>query len=192
MVHKLEHLLNLLTGVTFKVEFVQCNDAGEHQAVELLCEQRGIQVEFTGVNTPQRNGIVKRRFLTDGEQATATMVSAGLTSSMRRMCWAEFVKSSSLITNTICNSVHDASPDSLFYGKDSNLPKHLMKMGCVGYVSKDRTIKGKKFVSDNADEVIMVGFAHNHSRDTYRLYRCLLYTSPSPRDLSTSRMPSSA
>ena len=25
-----------------------------------------------------------------------------------------------------------------------------------------------------------------------RLYNCLLYTSPSPRDLSTSRMPSSA
>ena len=25
-----------------------------------------------------------------------------------------------------------------------------------------------------------------------RLYTCLLYTSPSPRDLSTSRMPSSA
>ena len=26
----------------------------------------------------------------------------------------------------------------------------------------------------------------------HRLYDCLLYTSPSPRDLSTSRMPSSA
>ena len=26
----------------------------------------------------------------------------------------------------------------------------------------------------------------------FRYYRCLLYTSPSPRDLSTSRMPSSA
>ena len=26
----------------------------------------------------------------------------------------------------------------------------------------------------------------------YRMNRCLLYTSPSPRDLSTSRMPSSA
>ena len=26
----------------------------------------------------------------------------------------------------------------------------------------------------------------------YKLYTCLLYTSPSPRDLSTSRMPSSA
>ena len=31
---------------------------------------------------------------------------------------------------------------------------------------------------------ILAGFAHNRS--------CLLYTSPSPRDLSTSRMPSSA
>ena len=29
-------------------------------------------------------------------------------------------------------------------------------------------------------------------RDIFRRYRCLLYTSPSPRDLSTSRMPSSA
>ena len=26
----------------------------------------------------------------------------------------------------------------------------------------------------------------------YQVYTCLLYTSPSPRDLSTSRMPSSA
>ena len=28
--------------------------------------------------------------------------------------------------------------------------------------------------------------------NTIQLYNCLLYTSPSPRDLSTSRMPSSA
>ena len=28
--------------------------------------------------------------------------------------------------------------------------------------------------------------------DSHSLYGCLLYTSPSPRDLSTSRMPSSA
>ena len=30
------------------------------------------------------------------------------------------------------------------------------------------------------------------SLDQYVIYSCLLYTSPSPRDLSTSRMPSSA
>ena len=31
-----------------------------------------------------------------------------------------------------------------------------------------------------------------HSEDYEEAYDCLLYTSPSPRDLSTSRMPSSA
>ena len=31
-----------------------------------------------------------------------------------------------------------------------------------------------------------------YARDLYITYVCLLYTSPSPRDLSTSRMPSSA
>ena len=35
------------------------------------------------------------------------------------------------------------------------------------------------------------GVKANEVRDI-RLYNCLLYTSPSPRDLSTSRMPSSA
>ena len=37
-------------------------------------------------------------------------------------------------------------------------------------------------------------FWHSKSRDmnTIYIYFCLLYTSPSPRDLSTSRMPSSA
>ena len=36
---------------------------------------------------------------------------------------------------------------------------------------------------------------HDHrgeQSDEEKLYGCLLYTSPSPRDLSTSRMPSSA
>ena len=31
-----------------------------------------------------------------------------------------------------------------------------------------------------------------HGGDIHNAWRCLLYTSPSPRDLSTSRMPSSA
>ena len=35
------------------------------------------------------------------------------------------------------------------------------------------------------------GFHVNHKR-IYRMYNCLLYTSPSPRDRTRSRMPSSA
>ena len=36
------------------------------------------------------------------------------------------------------------------------------------------------------------GWAKSAGISNYRVYDCLLYTSPSPRDLSTSRMPSSA
>ena len=41
---------------------------------------------------------------------------------------------------------------------------------------------------NNSDPYLHV--MHVHSGETH--YTCLLYTSPSPRDLSTSRMPSSA
>ena len=42
------------------------------------------------------------------------------------------------------------------------------------------------FIPDFSDEV------HYETEVVVRICRCLLYTSPSPRDLSTSRMPSSA
>ena len=44
-------------------------------------------------------------------------------------------------------------------------------------------------VSNSGDRPIQVG-SHYHFFETNKA--CLLYTSPSPRDLSTSRMPSSA
>ena len=49
---------------------------------------------------------------------------------------------------------------------------------------------------DNAPEErergITISTAHVEYETEGRHYACLLYTSPSPRDLSTSRMPSSA
>ena len=51
-----------------------------------------------------------------------------------------------------------------------------------------KNIKYEPIAFEKADEVVQ---AYDAGRcDTYTT--CLLYTSPSPRDLSTSRMPSSA
>ena len=47
-------------------------------------------------------------------------------------------------------------------------------------------------VDELTDCVLAVMAAHGKRLATYGLGDCLLYTSPSPRDLSTSRMPSSA
>eukprot|EP00829_Urostomides_striatus_P009084 TRINITY_DN20035_c0_g1_i1.p4 TRINITY_DN20035_c0_g1~~TRINITY_DN20035_c0_g1_i1.p4 ORF type:complete len:115 (+),score=57.19 TRINITY_DN20035_c0_g1_i1:42-347(+) len=45
---------------------------------------------------------------------------------------------------------------------------------------------------DNAWNAFLEGYGTEFNRKKFVLYGCLLYTSPSPRDLSTSRMPSSA
>ena len=44
---------------------------------------------------------------------------------------------------------------------------------------------------DEPDEYQLLATFYNDEQE-YAIYTCLLYTSPSPRDLSTSRMPSSA
>jgi hypothetical protein len=99
------------------------------------------------------------------------MIIAGLNEELRRIAWAEFAMATSVTSNSICNTANDEPPDKMFYGKNTDLHKHLVELGRVGYVSKDRTIKSKKFVTNSANKVIMCGYAHNHSRDTYRLLK---------------------
>eukprot|EP00831_Metopus_contortus_P077519 TRINITY_DN7299_c0_g1_i3.p2 TRINITY_DN7299_c0_g1~~TRINITY_DN7299_c0_g1_i3.p2 ORF type:complete len:125 (+),score=30.76 TRINITY_DN7299_c0_g1_i3:155-529(+) len=54
---------------------------------------------------------------------------------------------------------------------------------CHVILSKD-TYKKLPAPSEDEEDLLQVAFGHTST--------CLLYTSPSPRDLSTSRMPSSA
>ena len=75
--------------------------------------------------------------------------------------------------------------------KDPNvaLKKSLIFPG-VGQLYNDQKIKGYTLI---AAELFSL-YSFNENRKKYKDYNesCLLYTSPSPRDLSTSRMPSSA
>ena len=51
----------------------------------------------------------------------------------------------------------------------------------------------KKLIEDIRQDRMSTGKEiKQHNKKRYQSDRCLLYTSPSPRDLSTSRMPSSA
>ena len=60
--------------------------------------------------------------------------------------------------------------------------------GGAGFVSA----LGAKLYDENGKEVESNGISLSSIRDIDMSNFCLLYTSPSPRDLSTSRMPSSA
>ena len=50
----------------------------------------------------------------------------------------------------------------------------------------------EKHLTDKAAEVLRIATERHLRIATAESCTCLLYTSPSPRDLSTSRMPSSA
>ena len=67
------------------------------------------------------------------------------------------------------------NPDTFF---DSAVLSALISSCCFVYISVDKTGFPKLQVIDGANATGIID--------------CLLYTSPSPRDLSTSRMPSSA
>ena len=81
------------------------------------------------------------------------------------------------------------------------------KMACNKPMKSDRAGKKKmvKACANGQEKLIhfgATGYGHNYSAAARKSFRarhkcsqaksCLLYTSPSPRDLSTSRMPSSA
>ena len=64
-------------------------------------------------------------------------------------------------------------------------PQHPSTHGVLRLVAK---INGEKISSVEP----VLGYMHRGYEKLAEVRTCLLYTSPSPRDLSTSRMPSSA
>ena len=59
-------------------------------------------------------------------------------------------------------------------------------------MTKDEKIRIAKILEKMRVDVIEAGFAIASQGDFEAVQACLLYTSPSPRDRSVSRMPSSA
>ena len=76
----------------------------------------------------------------------------------------------SLRTKFLKSKVNLIAPETIFFSKDTKIGKNVT---IEPYV----VIGSKVKIGNNV---------------TIKSFSCLLYTSPSPRDLSTSRMPSSA
>ena len=84
-------------------------------------------------------------------------------------------------------------PAKKFLKEDSRLPEGILAQTVTGEYSDDYwelldTIDGDMLLEPDPSTKRTVPWAN----ETTGQIICLLYTSPSPRDLSTSRMPSSA
>ena len=79
----------------------------------------------------------------------------------------------------------------------SNCAVDVPDTSCHWYIVQADNTFGEGFDWETAPWYSIEGLQdvadlHDQTLESGHLYTCLLYTSPSPRDLSTSRMPSSA
>ena len=75
------------------------------------------------------------------------------------------------------------------YGIAKNILKNKNKLFVIANKNRKPI---EKIIKEGAEEVNSFEEFANKNLDALFICVCLLYTSPSPRDLSTSRMPSSA
>ena len=95
-----------------------------------------------------------------------------------------FLNMQNIVTEVIVGKDETEGPTNweIHYG---NLREQVCKRTSYNTAAGEHTGGGTPFRKNYAG----IGYTYDYARDAFI---CLLYTSPSPRDLSTSRMPSSA
>jgi transposase InsO family protein len=165
----IEPLLTLLAGFKLHVKYIRCDNAGENvKHLKGLCDQKGIQTEFTAPYTPQMNGVVERGFVTVRDSALAMMLDAGLTDEQQGKLWAEAIYTATRLSNIVVSERMEKCPDEVFYNHTPTLYPHLVEWGRVAFVTKPGQVAK---LQPKADKGMVLGFADNHSGDTYRILK---------------------
>ena len=164
-----DDILTSLLASNHPVQFLRCDNAGEHQdKLQKVCNKFGVTLEYVAPHTPQHNGVVERRFVTDRNRAMAMMLAAQLTPAAQNLLRCEAISTASKIGDSVVRQGHTQSAHEIFYGKPSPILHHLVQFGRIGYVT-DRTPIRKKW-TPKSHKCIMVGYASDHSADTYRMF----------------------
>jgi hypothetical protein len=151
------------------VKFIRCDDAGENMTMKNDPEIKsfGIEFEFPGPRTPQRNGKVERKFLTLYGRIRAMLNGAGLEGELRDKIWAECVMNVNYLSNIMSTKLSFKSPFELLYGEKPILHDNLKMFVEVGVVTTKEKIQAK--LSNRGTTCTFVGYTEYHSRDVYRM-----------------------
>jgi hypothetical protein len=163
-----QSFVHVLLAQGYKVKFICCDNAGEHKPLEAICQALGILLEQTAPHSPQFNGVVERRFVTDRNRGLAMMLDAGFSPAMQGLLWPEAMSTAEKIGNIVANTRNNVCPDELFFGTRSKLYSHLVEFGRKGFVTNRSEIIGK--LQPKAQICLMLGYADNHAPDTYSLF----------------------
>jgi len=165
----LVRLVGFIKANGHHVKIIRCDNAGENKVAVALIQEMygGIIPEFTSPNTPQQNGVVERRFPTLKMRASAMMKDANLSMDAKRRLWGEAAMMANVMENITLNPNQSETPFEIFTGRKSKLYGRLIEFGRIGYV---KSLGKPKNWEPKAMKCAMVGYALDHTEDTYRLY----------------------
>ena len=162
--------MNKAAGKTCK--FLRCDNAGENEShVQEVCADFDVQLEMTAPNTPQMNGVVERSFATCKNRAFATMYCAKFSLETQALLWPEAINTITKLTNSLPRSGELDSPYTKWYGPDAQRNRildHLQPFGRVAYITNRSKIRAK--LDPKSVKCVFVGYADDHSGDTYKFY----------------------
>jgi hypothetical protein len=166
--------LTLLTDLKISgldVKFIQCNDSGENKALFDECRSKGYNVkfEFSGPQTPQRNGKVERKFQTFFGRIRAMLKSAGVKDDLKLRVWAEFSMKVTVMFLLNFTSIKNKEfcPYKLLFGCKPNLPTSLKSFGEIGVVTNKANFQSK--LKNRGTPCMFVGYSVHHANDVYRM-----------------------
>ena len=109
------------------------------------------------------------------------LINSKLNDKSQKMMWAEAVHTFQLIRNNIDNTGSIKRTFINLYKKKPKIIGLFSYFGRIVFVTKQD--KFKKQMTDKTFKAIMVGYANNHTRDTYKLYNLETKRVIMPRDI---------
>ena len=166
---KVMTLLTDLKIAGIEVKHIRCDDSGENKSLFQACNDKGygINFEFSGPRTPQRNGKVERKFQTFFGRIRAMLNSAGFTDQVRSGVWAECAMTVTFLSNITSIKNKMICPHQLLFGSKPRLPESLRSFGELGIVTTKGDIQGK--LSNRGTPCLFMGYSVNHAQDVYRM-----------------------
>lgn len=110
-----EQILSQFNVLNKQVKYLRADNARENKKyVKELARKAKIQMEYTSTDTPQFNGVVKRRIETLKQRAMLMMNAANLTRSAQNFLWTEAIRCANTLYNITCNSIREETPYKMF------------------------------------------------------------------------------
>ena len=145
-----------------KVEYLCMDNLGENLAVQRLCKENGVTVEYVPADTPKLNDMVERGFVIRWEIVKTLMQNASLKDNVKhnKMIIVEAICTASYLNDKCIQKGKKQTVNQIFFGnkaKDRVKMKHLIEWGRIEFTANIGTKAAK--MEFNGTVMLFVGYA---------------------------------